>query len=515
MASEGASTLTASLRGPTVALAVRPLHDYLAASAATFPDRPWLSEGSAVLSYAEGLARVEDWACLLAAHGIEPGDRVAVLMPNSIAFALIAFACWRQGFILVGLNPLYSDATLGQLVADARPRVIVTQEADGLIERATTISTPLAISVLSSSPVAGNSGSEQGDSLPPCSEPGLSVLQYTGGTTGVPKGAMLSHRNVSACVEQILLDMRDFRPGQESFIALGPFSHVIGTTLTLALATAVGAEIVIPERFEPEATTRFLLERKISVIFAVPTIFGAIAHSAAGRDGDWLHLRYALCGGAPLPAAIKADFERLSGTLLHQGYGSSETASGAVFTPAAGLHPAGSVGRPMANCTVEIVDPQGRPVADGAQGEIVISGPNVMEGYWAGEAPSEMRATDVPGRFATGDSGCIRGGALFVVDRIKDMIIASGFNIYPAQVEAVLRDHPAIAEVAVVGAPDAYRGETVKAVIVSRPGRSLTIEDLQDYSKGRLSALEMPRLLEIVDALPRTAIGKIDKRKLR
>lgn len=505
----------ALLRGPEAPLALRPLHGYLAAAAAAFPDRPWLSEGAETLSYAEGVVRVKDCVRALAAMDVQTGDRVVALLPNSIHFAVLAFACWRQGFVLVGLNTLYSDMTLGQLVADARPRVVVTSATGDLADRAAAICTPLGIPVHSLVPDAGKLGLERGSCFPPCSDPGLAVLQYTGGTTGVPKGAMLSHRNISSCVEQILLDMRDFRPGVESFIALGPFSHVIGTTLTLALATAVAAEIVIPDRFEAEATTRFLLERQITVIFAVPTIFGAITQSMAGRGGDWSHLRYALCGGAPLPAAIQSGFEAISGATLYQGYGSSETAAGAVFTPARGPHPAGSVGKPLANCTVEILDSEGRPVAEGGQGEIVISGPNIMEGYWEGEVPAMIRGNEVPGRFSTGDSGCIRDGALFVVDRIKDMIIASGFNIYPAQVEAVLREHPAIAEVAVVGAPDAYRGETVKAVVLPRPGQSLTIDDLQQFAKGRLSALEIPRLLEIVDVLPRTAIGKIDKRKLR
>ena len=505
----------AILRGPATTLAPRPLYEYLAAAASECPDRPWLSDGTETLRYAEGLAQVEAWAAALAAMEVRPGDRVAVLMPNTIAFALIAFVCWRQGFVLVGLNPLYSDATLSALIADARPRVVVTLDTGDAAERAAAICNPLAIPTLSTSPDVGNSGSGQGASLLPCPEPGLSVLQYTGGTTGVPKGAMLSHRNMSSCVEQILFDMTEFRRGQESFIALGPFSHVIGTTLTLALATAVAAEIVIPDRFEPEATTRFMRDRRISVIFAVPTIFGAIAASEAGQGGDWSHLRYALCGGAPLPPTIKADFESLTGGRLHQGYGCSETGAGAVFTPAAGAHPPGSVGRPMANCTVEIVGADGAPMGAGETGEIVISGPNVMEGYWAGHTPTAMRDGDVPGRFATGDSGCIRDGALFVVDRIKDMIIASGFNVYPAPVEAVLRAHPAIAEVAVVGAPDTYRGETVKAVVVLHPGQSLTLDVLQDFARGQLSAIELPRQLAIVDALPRTAIGKIDKRKLR
>lgn len=505
----------AVLHGPTVPLATRPLHDYLAAATAAFPDRPWLSDNVETLTYAEGLLRVERWAARLASMDVGSGDRVAVLMPNSIAFALLAFACWRQGVVLVGLNPLYSDAMLTALLADAKPRLVATLDAPDLTERAAAICIPLAIPTLSTSSVSGNSGSGKGDTLLPCPEPGLSVLQYTGGTTGVPKGAMLSHRNVSSCVEQILLDMSGFVPGRESFIALGPFSHVIGTTLTLALATAVAAEIVIPDRFEPEATTRFILDRGISTIFAVPTIFGAIAASAAGRAGDWSGLRHALCGGAPLPQPVKADFERLTGRVLHQGYGCSETSSGAVFTPAAGEHPPGSVGRPMANCWVEIIGADGAPVGEGEAGEIIISGPNVMEGYWTGEPPAAIRAADTPGRFATGDGGCIRDGALFVVDRIKDMIIASGFNVYPAPIEAVLRTHPAIADVAVVGAPDAYRGETVKAVAVLHPGQTLTLDDLQTFARGLLSAIELPRQLAIVDALPRTAIGKIDKRKLR
>jgi len=506
------SRVAASLRGPTATLASRTLHTYLEEAAFHFPDRPWLTEGATSINFVEGVRRVAAMAAMLARKGLRNGDRVAILMPNTTAFALLAFACWRQGIVVVGLNPLYSDGTLRQLLADARPALLATLAIDDLPARAARIGEEGAVPILVL-PQIPIEPSPYAAITPICAETDLAVLQYTGGTTGLPKGAMLSHRNISSCVEQILIDMRDFKRGRESFLALGPFTHVIGSTLTLSLATAVAAEIVIPERFEAEATARFCLEHRISVIFAVPTVFGALARSDAARRGDWSHLTYALCGGAPLPAAIRTEFEIVTGKPLHEGYGCSETASAAAFTPACANYPAGSVGGPMANCLVEICDGAGGLLEEGETGEIVVSGPNVTEGYWTGERGTPP--PEINRRFATGDSGFIRDGALFVVDRIKDMIIASGFNVYPAQVEAALRDHPAIAELAIVGVPDHYRGETVKAVVVLQPGCALSLIDLQAYSRSRLSPVEVPRVLDVVALLPRTAVGKIDKKKLR
>ena len=515
-AQSSSSLIPDSLRGEQTDLNIRPLHQYLETAAIDFPDRPWLNDGPVRLTFTQGRDLVERIATWLVAGGLLPGDRVALLMPNCIPYALFAFACWRQGIVLVGLNPLYSDAMLQRLVQDSRPVLIVAPARNGLPDRLGKIIADLPTRQIV---VATDDCSDlplyidEWEVTEPCSAPVLAVLQYTGGTTGVPKGAMLSHNNISACVEQILFDMTKFRRGQESFLALGPFSHVIGSTLTLSLATSVAAEIVIPERFHAEQTTQYCLDRRISVIFAVPTVFGAMANSVAAVQGDWSALVYAMCGGAPLPLSVQSDFERVTGRRLLQGYGSSETSSAAVYTAAECTYPIGSVGKPMVNCAIDILLPNGMPVAGGEIGEICVTGPNVMEGYWTGHSP--LKPNILPGRFPTGDSGCVRDGYLFVVDRLKDVIIASGYNIYPAQVEEVLCAHPAIVEVAVIGVPDSYRGETVKAVAVLHPKQSLTLDTLQMFARDKLSAMEMPRILQIVDALPRTAVGKIAKTELR
>ncbi|HEV7312791.1 class I adenylate-forming enzyme family protein [Sphingopyxis sp.] len=501
------------LEGPRLELEATPLHDLLDRAAGSHGARPWLSEGETILSYSEGVAAVAAMASRLAQLGISRGDRVAVLMPNSIAFAIIAFACWRQDFILVGLNHIYSDEMLAQLVDDARPAILVTSDLGDLPVRARTLTEQSGTNLLVVDATARLLQRQGFDvTIASAPDPSLAALQYTGGTTGLPKGAMLSHRNISICVAQICEGMRDFREAREKFIALGPFSHVIGTTLTLALATALAAEIVIPERFDAEKTTEFILDQEITTIFAVPTIFAAIAKSRAAKKGDWSGLTYALCGGAPLAANDKTAFEAVTGVRLHQGYGCSETASAAVFTAGTRAVPPGSIGQPIADCSIEIIGPDGAPLQPGETGEIVVTGPNVMEGYWQGSLPV---IEPISRSFATGDCGYIDKGHVFIVDRLKDMIIASGFNVYPARVERVVQAHPAIAEVAVVGKPDPYRGETVKAVAILNPGMTLTLEELQQFAGKRLSPLEMPRILECVVDLPRTPIGKVDKKRLR
>ncbi len=488
------------------------------------------------ISYADGLKLVDKLAQGLARFGLQRGDRLAVIAPNLPAYLLLAFACWRQGYILVGINSLYATPMLAKRIRDAEPSLIVTVDASDVQKRVTSAlgddsTTRLVVLKSDSSDVAGkqrpvaagnlgwhdilaDARHEPAADIEPVTD--VAVLQYTGGTTGEPKGAMLTHGNISACTTQLMYGMPELAAGNERFIAMGPFSHIIGITLIMVAATAIAAEIVIPQRFHPEETSQFCLDEAITVIFGVPTVFNAIANSHAARSGIWLSLRYSMCGGAPLPAEIAASFRRVTGCDLLQGYGLSESAAGICFTPPGKPVPAGSAGYPLAGSRVEIrsVDDPTEVVHLGEIGEIAAAGPQIMRGYWRQQARTEE--VMIGDLLRTGDTGYMdEAGAIFIVDRIKDLIIASGYNVYPRQVEEAIYKHPSVREVAVIGIKDDYRGESVKAVVSLLPGTTLGLEELQQFLSSELSPIEIPKALDVMEELPKTAVGKISKLDLR
>ncbi len=284
----------------------------------------------------------------------------------------------------------------------------------------------------------------------------------------------------------------------------------------MVVVTALASEIVIPARFHPEETTAFCLQKGISVIFGVPTMFAAIANAKASQGADWSQLRYCVGGGAPLPAEVSSMFQRVTRCRLLQGYGLSESASGVCFSPPSKDTPDGSAGFALAGSRIEIrsINDPSKVVLRGEVGEICAAGPQIMQGYWQQkDKTDEVMIGDL---LRTGDSGYIdANGAVFVVDRLKELIIASGYNVYPRLVEKALYTHPSIREAAVIGSPDSYRGETVKAVVSLHPDTSLDLKSLQLFLKEKLSPIEIPKLLQILEELPKTAIGKISKIDLK
>lgn len=515
-----------------------PLFEYLTSAASDFPDRTWISYGERKISYRDGLSVVEKLAAALCAQGLTKGDRVAVCLPNDTFYPLFAYACWRQGIVLVGINSLYAVPMLTQIFTDADPKLIITRDDPELLLRIIKSRDASCASKILALPVHGDAIQALDDSEPTSNgtisltefsnscaavhpaavnaQDDIAVLQYTGGTTGSPKGAMLTHGTISSCVSQLRLGMPKLRRGEEIYIAIGPFAHVIGTTLILAAVTSIASEILIESRFHPVESIQLCIDRKVSVLFGVPTMFGAIASSPSSQGADWSHLRYAMCGGAPLPRQIAIAFESVTGCEVLQGYGLSESSGGVALSPPGMTLPEGAVGHPIAGCQVEVrsLDDRTKLVSIHEIGEICAAGPQIMRGYW--QQP-EKTAEVMIGRFlATGDTGYIdETGAIHIVDRIKDLIIASGFNVYPSAVEDALYMHPAIREAAVIGEKDDYRGETVKAVVSLNAGRSLDLESLQTFLRSKLSPIEIPKLLEIRDDLPKTAVGKISKLDLR
>lgn len=401
------------------------------------------------------------------------------------------------------------------------------------------------------SPVPDGRGSSPGD---------VASLCYTGGTTGEPKGAMLTHANFLAAARQMRRFYGSLEDGGEVFLAAAPFTHIGGLQNTLNLPTSIAAEICIVERFRPAEIMALVETHRITFLLTVPTMLVAFAREPGFAAVDWSSVRFVVAGGAPLPPEVRRRFERRTGTRVRNGYGMTETTGVAAIMPAdprdhenddpdndrrdgpnddradapgvrrgdgrgedgrsgkAGddSDSAAATGVPLPEVELEIraVDDVERPLPLGETGEIVIAGPQVMAGYW--NRPEETRAAFAGEFLRTGDLGYVDGaGFLHLVDRLKDLIIAGGYNVYPGKVERAIYEHPAVAEALVVGVPDDYRGETVRAVVSLRDDGELTLEDLQRFLRPALSPVEIPKQLEIRDSLPRTPAGKLSRHALR
>jgi long-chain acyl-CoA synthetase len=343
----------------------------------------------------------------------------------------------------------------------------------------------------------------------------LAVLQYTGGTTGVPKGAMLTHANLSANAQQVSAHMPSLRHGAERMMGVLPFFHVFAMTAVLNVGIAIGAELLLHPRFEIRAVMRAIVRDRPTILHGVPTIYGAIATAAEQKRRDVSSLRVCISGGAPLPAELRRRFERLTGCKLVEGYGLTESSPVLACNPPDGLVKDGSVGVPVRGTAIEIrdLDDPGRVLPAGARGEICARGPQVMLGYW--NRPEESAAVFVEGALRTGDIGHLDGdGYLFVTDRLKDLIICSGYNVYPRVLEDALYQHPAVAEAIVIGVADEYRGQAPKAFVTLRPGQAATPAELSAFLAGYVSKIELPREVEIRATLPRTMVGKLSRKEL-
>jgi long-chain acyl-CoA synthetase len=340
------------------------------------------------------------------------------------------------------------------------------------------------------------------------------LLQYTGGTTGTPKGAMLTHANIVANAHQCGLWFTDCRDGQEKMLGVIPFFHVFAMTAVMNLSVLKGLEIIALPRFDLADTMKLIDRKKPTLFPAVPAIFTAINNHPRLGSYNLRSLRHCISGGAPLPVEVKKSFEANTGCILVEGYGLTESSPVTHVNPLHGMNKPGSIGLPLPGTLVEIVDMNDRETVlpQGQKGEICLRGPQVMKGYW--NKPTETADVLRSGRLHTGDVGYIDAdGYTFIVDRIKDMIISNGYNVYPRNVEEAIYMHPDVAECIVAGLPDPERGERVKAWIYLKPGRIITGERMKDFLRDKLSPMEMPREFEFRDQpLPKTLIGKLSRK---
>ena len=456
-------------------------------------------------------AEAEAVAGALQARGVAPGDRVAIAMHNIPQFVTAYFGSLRAGAAVVPVNVLLTPREVGGIIEDSQARIVVAADVfeptirDGAGEGVEVVSTAAWSDFLSSGDPARPVDRDDDD---------LAVLAYTSGTTGAPKGAMLTHGNLVANLRQQMAVPEDHvREDDVLFLAL-PLFHIFGLNVALGLIAKAGATGVLVERFEPVPALRTIQEHEVTVIFGAPTMFGAWVSLPGADQYDISRVRIAVSGAAPLGPEVLRDFRDLFGVDIYEGYGLTETAPTLTSARMGKSVRPGSVGLPLPEVELRLVDEDGNDVEVGDPGEILVRGPNVFKGYWNRE--DETKAAFIDGWFRTGDVGLRdEDGYIYLVDRKRDLIIVSGFNVYPSEVEQALLENPKVSEAVVVGIPHAYTGEAVKAYVVLTPGVEVTEAELIADVRTRIARFKRPEVIDIVETLPRALTGKILRRVLR
>jgi long-chain acyl-CoA synthetase len=481
-------------------------------------------EGS-VLTYSDLLQRARKVAAGLTELGVKPGDRVALWLPNHPSFAEALYGAWHIGATVVPVHSGLTEPEAKHVLSDSGAKVVFAgpAQADASRSVASSLAGLERVIVLGDDYEAFLSGAGSASDIFETREGDLALVAYTAGTSGIPKGAMLTHENLSANIDQMRETPITFGP-DDVVLCILPLFHIYGLNVVLNLSVSVGAKIVLSERFDPAASVTAMRNDLVTVIAGAPPAY--VAWLQAGLPTDsFSNVRVAVSGAAPLPKEVLSGFRDTFDVTIWEGYGLSETSPGLTTTAMGGVAKAGSVGRPLPGVELRLVDEDGEDVEEGDPGEIVVRGPNVFKGYW--NRPSETEAAfihpgDTPGApgdgwFKTGDVGVEDDdGDIFIVDRRKDMILVSGFNVYPREVEDVLRRHPNVGDVAVVGAPDAQTGEHVRAIVVADPpGESVTAEQLLEFCAGNLASYKTPKEIDVVAEIPRNAAGKVLRRELR
>lgn len=527
----------------------RPVHEYLETTVAQYGTRPACDFMGKVWTYAEFGALVDRTAAGLQAMGVGPGVHVGLCLPNTPFYTIFYFAVLKIGATVANFNPLYVERELSFQARDADVRIMVTMDLKVIYDKVEEVRRERALDKIIVCPMAWclptikkvlfslfkrkeladiprddahirfEDLQTRGDKPKPVAiDPAndIAVLQYTGGTTGVPKGAMLTHRNLSANIEQMRCVFEKARPGQEKMLCVLPFFHVFAMTVGQNLSIILGAEMVLQPRFELKSLLEAVKRKKVTLFPGVPTIYTAINNSPMTANYDLTSIRICLSGGAPLPVEVKESFEKITGCILVEGYGLTETSPVAAVNPLDDSRRAGSIGRLVPGTSARFVSIEDREtvVPAGEKGELLLHGPQVMKGYWKREdATAETITHD--GYLHTGDVGYQDdSGFIYLVDRIKDLILCSGYNVYPRVIEEAIYQHEAVDETIVIAVPDAYRGQSPKAFIKLKEGHSLTADDMKAFLKDHLSTIELPRDYEFRDELPKTMVGKLSKKEL-
>ncbi len=489
----------------------------LAASAQRNPSGVAIKLDDIEISFAALEALSSKVAGLLAARGVKPGDRVALITPNIPQMPPIYYGILRYGAIVVPLNPLLKAREVAYHLKDSGATLAFAWEGmlaevlPGAEEAGTeviAVDAGFMALVSAAEPIAEIASAEKDDTA---------VILYTSGTTGRPKGAELTHENLRSNAE-VSVSLFSSRPGDVIFGGL-PFFHIFGQTCALNSAMLAGSTVTILPKFDPVKALEIVQRDKVTIFEGVPTMYIALLRAPGRENYDLSSLRVAASGGSPLPLEVLHEFETVFGATMLEGYGLSETSPVVTFNQMDGIRKPGSIGQVVAGAQVRVVDDAGNDVEPGAIGELAVAGPYVMKGYW--NNPEATAAAIPDGWFRTGDLGRKdEDDVFFIVDRKKDMILRGGYNVYPREVEEVLYEHPAVAEAAVIGMPDDVHGEEVGAAVALKPDAAgaddpeALAADILEFVKARVAGYKYPRKVIIMDTLPKGPTGKILKREI-
>jgi long-chain acyl-CoA synthetase len=479
---------------------------------AMYPDRPAVRLDDLVLTYDQLERRSARVAALLTARGVEPGDRVGLMLPNVPQFPMLYYGVLRAGAVVVPMNPLLKAREVEYYLADSGARLIFAWEAMAAeaakgAEAAGAGFVPVGPGfdrlLAEHDPEGAVAGRDDDDTA---------VILYTSGTTGRPKGAELSHANLGRNAAVTAATLLRLEPDDVVMGCL-PLFHSFGQTCGLNAAVGSGASLTLVPRFDPGKALEVIQRDRVTVFEGVPTMYVALLNHPGRGEVDARSLRTCVSGGAALPVEVLRGFEDAFGCVILEGYGLSETSPVASFNHPDRVRKPGSIGTPIEGVAMRVVDGEGRDLPAGEVGEITVRGHNLMKGYWGREDATREAIPD--GWFRTGDlARQDDDGYFFIVDRKKDLIIRGGYNVYPREVEEVLYEHPAVAEAAVVGVPHPAHGEEVGAAVVLKPGAEATPEALRDFCRERIAAYKYPRHVWLEAALPKTATGKVLRREV-
>jgi long-chain acyl-CoA synthetase len=536
------------------AFAPMSLPEMLEASAARAPHNPLIDFMGRRFSYGEVLDGARRVACGLQAMGVQKGDRVGLYLPNVPHYVAAYYGILMAGAIVVNFSPLYTAAELEHQVEDSGTKILFTLSARALLPTAIKVLEESSLEKLVVGSVAGvlprtksllyrlfkrkeqvtpphdpriiafsklieNDGGCTRQSISPAED--IALLQYTGGTTGTPKGAMLTHQNMTAVARQVqLIDPHRGDPAADKIMGVLPFFHVFANTCVLNRTVLNGGEIILLPRFEAVQVLAAIQRTRATALPGVPTMYQALLDHPAVSNVDLSSLRVCISGGAPLPLEVKQRFEAATGAKVVEGYGLTESSGVVSSNPYERLNKTGTIGQPIPGTIVRLVDKEDptRPPPEGQPGEIVFAGPQVMKGYW--QRPDADAEVFVGEYLRTGDVGEIDAeGYIRIVDRLKDMIAVGGFKVFPSQIEAVLYHHPAVKEALVIGIPDHYRGESPKAFVTLNEGAGIDgapIDGaaLMAWLNPQLGKHERVVAVDVRDALPKTLVGKLSRKEL-
>ena len=533
-------------------LAIAPFYTLLDDTVAKFGHLTCTNFLGNKLTYAEIGELVDRTTAGLQRAGVGTGTKVGLFLPNSPTFIIYFFAVLKAGGTVVNYNPLYTVRELAYQIKDSDTDLMVTFDLKALFEKvdallqsgalpraivcsfaallpgtkavlfrlfkskaiARPLASPVRERIILEVDLLSGVDKPKRVAIDPLSD--VAVLQYTGGTTGTPKGAMLTHANIYVNVQQVSAWAPELILGEERVLGLLPFFHVFALTVVMNFGIAKAAEIIIMPRFALDESLRLITKMKPTVMPGVPTLFNAIMNHPRIKSFDLSSLKFCLSGGAALPVEVKQQFEAITGCKVVEGYGLSETSPVATCNPIDGPVKPGSIGLPLPGTILSLRDLADRTkeVPQGEKGEICIKGPQVMLGYY--KRPEETAEQFVGEYLRTGDVARMdEEGFFYIEDRIKDLIICSGFNVYPRRIEEAIYEHAAVEEVTVIGIKDKKRGEAPKAFIKLKEGIAATEDHILEHLKPLISKIEMPAVIEFRDALPKTIIGKLSKKELK